>query len=93
LAACPNRAPAAPPSGASLSEGAYNEIYYGPGDLSKHAESWMWIFEVEGAERIDYFFATCSNTMGVLGLASPARCKELRRTYREVAKSFLSSCE
>lgn len=71
----------------------YTQIYYGPGDLSQHSESWMWIFEVEGAERIDYFFETCSNTMGVLGSAAPSRFNELRGTYREVANSFRSSCE
>jgi Prokaryotic RING finger family 1 len=71
----------------------YTQIYYGPGDLSQHSESWMWIFEIEGAERIDYFFETCSNTMGVLGSAPPSRFNELRGTYREVANSFRSSCE
>lgn len=71
----------------------YTQIYYGPGDLSQHSESWMWIFEIEGAERIDYFFETCSNTIGVLGSAAPSRFNELRGTYREVANSFRSSCE
>ena len=71
----------------------YTQIYYGPGRLSRHPESWMWIFEIEGAERIDYFFETCSNTMGVLGSAPPARFNELRGTYTEVANSFRSECE
>jgi Prokaryotic RING finger family 1 len=71
----------------------YTQIYYGPGSLSRHPESWMWIFEIEGAERIDYFFETCSNTMGVLGSAPPSRFNELRGTYTEVANSFRSECE
>lgn len=71
----------------------YTQIYYGPGDLNRHPESWMWIFEVEGSERIDYFFETCSNTIGVLGSATPSRFGELRGTFGEVANSFRSSCE
>lgn len=74
-------------------QAGYTQIYYGPGDLSQHSESWMWIFEVEGDERIDYFFETCSNTMGLLGSAAPSRFDELRGTFREIANSFRSSCE
>lgn len=74
-------------------QAGYTQIYYGPGDLSQHSESWMWVFEVEGNERIDYFFETCSNTIGVLGSAAPSRFDELRGTFREVANSFRSSCE
>jgi hypothetical protein len=71
----------------------YTQIYYGPGDLSRHSESWMWIFEVEGNERIDYFFETCSNTVAVLGSATPSRFDAMRPTFREVANSFTSECE
>jgi hypothetical protein len=76
-----------------VKEPGYTQVYYGPGDLSQHPESWMWLFEVEGSERIDYFFETCSNTVGALGSATPARFSELRGTFREVADSFRSSCE
>jgi hypothetical protein len=76
-----------------VKQAGYTQIYYGPGDLSEHSESWMWIFEIEGAERIDYFFETCSNTMGLLGSAPPSRFNEMRGTYREVANSFRSNCE
>jgi hypothetical protein len=71
----------------------YTQIYYGPGDLSRHSESWMWIFEVEGNERIDYFFETCSNTVAVLGSATPSRFDAMRPTFRAVANSFTSECE
>jgi hypothetical protein len=74
-------------------QAGYKQIYYGPGDLSQHSESWMWIFEIEGAKRIDYFFQTCSNTMGALGSTPPSRFDEMRGTYREVANSFRSTCE
>jgi hypothetical protein len=74
-------------------QSGYTQIYYGTGDLSRHSESWMWIFEVEGSKRIDYFFRTCSNTVGLLGSASPSRFNELRGMFREVADSFRSSCE
>jgi hypothetical protein len=53
----------------------------------------MWIFEVEGSERIDYFFETCSNTVAVLGSATPSRFDVIRSTFREVANSFTSVCE
>ncbi len=71
----------------------YTQIYYGPGDLSRHSESWMWIFEVEGNERIDYFFETCSNTVAVLGSATPSSFDAIRPTFRAVANSFTSECE
>lgn len=71
----------------------YTQIYYGPGNLSQHPGSWMWIFEIEGAERIDYFFETCSNTIGDIGSAPPSRFGELRGMYREIANSFKSECE
>lgn len=74
-------------------QAGYAQIDYGPGDLSRHPESWMWIFEVEGDERIDYFFETCGNTIGVLGSTTPSRFGELRSTFVAVANSFRSSCE
>jgi hypothetical protein len=74
-------------------QAGYTQIYYGPGDLSQHPESWMWIFEVEGNERIDYFFETCSNTIAVLGSTTPSRFDGLRGTFRAVADSFRPSCE
>ncbi len=74
-------------------QAGYTQIYYGPGNLSQHSESWMWVFEVEGNERIDYFFETCSNTIGLVSSAVPARFGELRGTFREIANSFRSNCE
>ncbi len=71
----------------------YTQIYYGPGDLPQHPGSWMWIFEIEGAKRIDYFFETCSSTIGDIGSAAPSRFNELRGMYREIANSFRSECE
>ena len=70
----------------------YRELTYGPGDL-QNVSSWMWIFEHDGSERIDYFFETCSNTIAVLGSAEPARFPTLRSTFREVAESVRSKCE
>jgi hypothetical protein len=72
---------------------AYSEISYAPGDLSQHAGSWAWVFEDEHSERIDYFFETCSNTIAVLGSASPARFSEMSATFQRIADSFRSICE
>lgn len=77
----------------SLEEASgYRQIYYGEGDLSSHT-AWMWIFEHEGSERIDYFFETCSNVIAVLGAASPESFATLRSTFRDVARSVRSDCE
>lgn len=70
----------------------YRQIYYGEGDLTGHT-AWMWIFENEGSERIDYFFETCANSIAVLGVASPESFGTLRGTFRTVAQSVRSNCE
>jgi hypothetical protein len=72
--------------------GDYRQVYYGAGDLGSHT-AWMWIFEHDGSERIDYFFETCSNVIAVLGAASPESFEGLRRTFRDVAQSVRSNCE
>jgi hypothetical protein len=72
---------------------AYNEISYAPGDLSRHAGSWAWVFEDEHSERVDYFFETCSNTIAVLGSTSPVRFSEMSATFKKIADSFRSNCE
>jgi hypothetical protein len=72
--------------------GGYRQIYYGAGDLASHT-AWMWVFEDDGGERIDYFFETCSNVIAVLGVASPESFQTLRTTFRDVAQSVRSDCE
>jgi len=69
----------------------YQEIYYGPGDLGRVA-SWMWVFDTEGSERIDYFFETCRKTIAVLGSAEPNHFAQLRSTFRAVAQSVQAHC-
>jgi hypothetical protein len=69
----------------------YREIYYGSGDLTG-VGSWMWVFELPEAERIDYFFERCTSTFGVLGSASPAAFGALRSTFRVVTQSVRSTC-
>ncbi len=82
----------AQPVHANLERAAgYQEIYYGPGDLSGIA-SWMWVFDAEGSERIDYFFETCRKTMAVLGSAEPTHFAQSRPTYRAVAQSIRPHC-
>lgn len=69
----------------------YQEIYYGPGELSG-IDSWMWIFDAEGSERIDYFFETCRKTMAVLGSAEPDHFDQSRTAFRAVAQSVKARC-
>jgi hypothetical protein len=69
----------------------YKEIYYGPGDLSGIA-TWMWVFDAEGSERIDYFFETCRKAMAVLGSAGPDHFDQSRPTFRAVAQSVQAHC-
>ncbi|HEY3758489.1 MAG TPA: hypothetical protein VGL37_01915 [Solirubrobacteraceae bacterium] len=69
----------------------YREVYYGTGDLAS-VDSWMWIFELPAAERIDYFFERCSDTFGVLGSASPEDFRQLRPALRAFAQSVHSVC-
>lgn len=70
---------------------SYREIYYGPGDLAG-VTSWMWVFNVEGSERIDYFFETCRKTMAVLGSTEPGHFDQSRPIFRAVAQSVRTHC-
>lgn len=82
---------AAPVHASTEQTDGYREIYYGGGDLTG-VDSWMWIFELPEAERIDYFFERCTNTFGVLGSANAAGFAELRSMFRAVAESVQSTC-
>jgi hypothetical protein len=70
---------------------SYREIYYGPGDLTG-ITSWMWVFNVEGSERIDYFFETCRKTMAVLGSTEQGHFDQSRPIFRAVAQSVRAHC-
>lgn len=72
--------------------GSYEQVYYGPGDLVG-VRSWMWIFHIEGDERIDYFFEACGKAFGVLGSTLPMGFGSLRTTFRAVAQSVRDSCQ
>jgi hypothetical protein len=82
---------AAPVHASTEQTPGYREIYYGSGDLTG-IDSWMWVFELPEAERIDYFFERCTNAFGVLGSASAASFGELRSTFRATAQSVQSTC-
>ena len=71
--------------------GSYEQVYYGPGDLVG-VPSWMWIFHIQGDERIDYFFEACGKAFGVLGSTLPRHFESLRTTFRAVAQSVPDSC-
>jgi hypothetical protein len=68
----------------------YQQIFYGPGDLTG-VESWMWIFQISGDQRIDYFFNRCTGGFGVLGSTTISQFGQLRATFRSVAQSVESS--
>jgi zinc-ribbon domain len=82
---------AAPVHASTEQTSGYREIYYGTGDLTG-VDSWMWVFELPAAERIDYFFERCTDTFGVLGSTSAAGLGQLRSTFRTVAQSVQSTC-
>jgi hypothetical protein len=82
---------AAPVHASTEQTSGYREVYYGGGDLTG-VDSWMWVFELPEAERIDYFFERCTNTFGVLGSASAADFGQLKSTFRAVAQSVQSTC-
>jgi hypothetical protein len=69
----------------------YQQIFYGPGDLTG-VESWMWIFQISGDQRIDYFFNRCTGGFGVLGSTTISQFGQLRATFRNVAQSVQSTC-
>jgi hypothetical protein len=81
---------AAPVHASTEQTSGYHEIYYGAGDLTG-VDSWMWVFELPEAERIDYFFEKCSSTFGVLGSTGTDNFGQLRSTFRAVAQSVGSS--
>lgn len=70
----------------------YQQIFYGPGDLTG-VESWMWIFQISGDQRIDYFFNRCTSGFGVLGSTLTSRFSQLRATFRAVAQSVQAGCQ
>lgn len=82
---------AAPVHASTSQTPGYREIYYGSGDLAG-VDSWIWVFELPEAERVDYFFERCTNSFGVLGSASAAGFRELQSTFRAVAQSVQSRC-
>jgi hypothetical protein len=82
---------ATPVHKALASVSGYEELGYGPGDLTG-LDSWMWTFRVDGDQRVDYFFNRCSLGFGVLGSTVPARFDQLRATFRAVAQSARSEC-
>lgn len=69
----------------------FRELYYGKGDM-QGVVSWMWIFEVPGSERIDYFFNRCSTGFAVLGSTAPERFAKLAPRFRSVAESVHAVC-
>jgi len=81
---------AAPVQASTEQTSGYHEIYYGAGDLTG-VDSWMWVFGLPEAERIDYFFEKCSSTFGVLGSTGTDSFGQLRSTFRAVAQSVGSS--
>jgi hypothetical protein len=82
---------AAPVHTATSTSAGYRELYYGTGDLLG-APSWMWVFQLPEAERIDYFFENCTNTFGVLGSSGAERFATDRPMFRAVARSVRSRC-
>lgn len=83
---------AAPVHRALEAASGYHEISYGPGDLAG-LSSWMWVFEVSGDERVDYFFNSCGQGFGVLGSTRASRFAAMRATFRTVAQSTHAVCE
>jgi hypothetical protein len=82
---------AVPVHSALRQESDYHEVAYRTGDLSG-VNSWMWIFEISGDERIDYFFNRCATGFAVLGSSPTARFAELKATFRAVAQSVQAAC-
>ncbi|MFI4990112.1 MAG: zinc-ribbon domain-containing protein [Solirubrobacterales bacterium] len=69
----------------------YEQLSYGPGDLSG-VDSWMWVFRVPGDQRIDYFFNSCARAFGVLGSSPASHFEQMRGIYRAVAQSTQAVC-
>jgi hypothetical protein len=82
---------AAPVHASTEQSRGYREIFYGAGDLTG-VDSWMWMFQLPEAERIDYFFERCTNAFGVLGSSNAADFEQLRPMFRAIAQSVRSTC-
>lgn len=82
---------AAPVHEALQRASGYRELDYRPGDLAG-AESWMWVFQVSGDRRVDYFFEKCTTGFAVLGSTTPGRFARLQATFHAVAQSVQSTC-
>jgi len=83
---------AAPVHRALEAASGYHEISYGPGDLAG-VSSWMWVFEVSGDERVDYFVNSCGQGFGVLGSSASGHFAAMRATFQTVAQSTRATCE
>jgi hypothetical protein len=77
---------AAPVHDALLAANGYQQLSYGPGNLTG-VESWMWVFRISGDQRVDYFFNRCASGYAVLGSTIPGRFNQLAATFRAVAQS------
>lgn len=77
---------AAPVHEALLAASGYQQLSYGPGNLTG-VDSWMWVFRISGDQRVDYFFNRCASGYAVLGSTVPSRYNQLLATFRAVAQS------
>ncbi len=82
---------ASPVHQALQASSGYQQLFYGPGDLAG-VQSWMWIFQISGDRRIDYFFNRCTGGFAVLGSTPINQFDQLRATFRAVAQSVQSTC-
>ena len=69
----------------------YREIQSSEGDL-KGRPSWMLLYDINGRERIDYFFTQCSTAFAVLGSSPVDRFSRLSPIFRGIAESVQMNC-
>jgi hypothetical protein len=84
-------ADAAPVHEQTAREAGYRENRYESTSLSG-TPAWEWDFEVEGDERLAYYFEACGHVYGVLGSAAPLHFSSVSGYFEDAARSIAAKC-
>ena len=70
----------------------YVLVSTGPGGLTGHASSFQWVFTYKGNEFVDWFFAQCNHTFGVLGVSPTSSFVKFFPVFTDFVNSVQAIC-
>lgn len=71
----------------TMKSAGYREVAFKDTNLAGKRAT-MWVFDVSGDRRVDYFINGCGNGFAVLGSTSPSNYAAQKATFRKVARSL-----